>query len=1072
MLISSYLTDQERVKTMSLKKTSLYYREGSSDKEYHISVEPRGNLWVVSIQYGRRGSKLQTGTKTNSPVSETVALEIFEKLKKEKQSKGYTEHCDSLPYEKTDKEHKSDLNLSGLTSLSDSAAESLSKHKGDLNLSGLTSVSDSAAESLGKHKGNLILNSLITLSDSASEFLLKSEEEVDIDYEDSEIDDTNDNEYNEYNEYNETEDLNELEIKLVNVDEESLIPNAEKILTKKLVQKAIASQGLDDTFLEQFTSIEDDAAFLLGKRDAYLPLNRIQNLSVQSAKYLAKTHSHLCLDGLSALSPELLDALVERPVRSSSLSLNGITTIGIDEARKLAKVASYRVELGLTTLTATVAEELGKRKGHLSLERLESITDDAAVGLSKVRGFLDLNGIRNLSDIAAQNLSKHLEPGKLSLQGITSLSQAACVSISKVIDDSGFSTNPMRPGRPFQEYRNEKEIARNQLFFRHLFADRVSKRSEKIRKYLISSTGETAIKTYEANIGLDPQDKKLSYIKGCLSLSVSSVVRLSNRKDSISCPGFLGFHDADENGHDWKAVGDAVVRYLEKIRGIGPRCATLGGLLIELMLASGKIQALGQLLRVARQIKLTETKEWIEIRVAWKAQEIGVSTQAIEDTTIDTRGFGNYSQPDLTRESVKLIEVGGLGSVEISVPSGESECYLLGESSSEPIDLKTLRKTNKEAADFLTAECKAIDGTLRDCKKRLESSWCSPETWTWEDLKQCWFKHPLVNPLVKRLIWRFYSPEGEQDGLWDGESGFTDSSGKWLGDIAAETRVRLWHPAHSPATVEAWRRRILEQEINQPFRQAFREVYLLTDAEKAAKDESARFAGHILKQNQFAALCRERGWSVSLAGPFDSYSGAEKLFREHKLVVRWGGDPVGSETSGVFYSYIRMGVVNFSIPFAGIPPIVFSEVIRDLDLFVSVSSIGVDPSFNVAGATPEILEYWNRFTGSDLSESGKVRREAIQNLLPSLPNAKQMTLEKNHLVVRGTIAAYCIHLQSGAVFKKESYQHVCIVAKASPSDKSLTMLVGDPMLSLIVSKALLLANDDKIKDKSILNQIS
>lgn len=105
MLISIYLTDQERVKTMSLKKTSLYYREGSSDKEYHVSVEPRGNLWVVSIQYGRRGSKLQTGTKTNSPVSETVALEIFEKLKKEKQSKGYTEHCNSLPYEKTDKEH-------------------------------------------------------------------------------------------------------------------------------------------------------------------------------------------------------------------------------------------------------------------------------------------------------------------------------------------------------------------------------------------------------------------------------------------------------------------------------------------------------------------------------------------------------------------------------------------------------------------------------------------------------------------------------------------------------------------------------------------------------------------------------------------------------------------------------------------------------------------------------------------------------------------------------------------------------------------------------------------------------
>ena len=51
-----------------------------------------------------------------------------------------------------------DLYLSGLTSLSDAATESLSGHEGNcLYLNGLTSLSDAAAESLSSHRGELHL---------------------------------------------------------------------------------------------------------------------------------------------------------------------------------------------------------------------------------------------------------------------------------------------------------------------------------------------------------------------------------------------------------------------------------------------------------------------------------------------------------------------------------------------------------------------------------------------------------------------------------------------------------------------------------------------------------------------------------------------------------------------------------------------------------------------------------------------------------------------------------------------------------------------------------------------------
>ena len=67
--------------------------------------------------------------------------------------------------------HQGYLGLSGLTTLSDAAAESLSEHKGGLSLDGLTALSDAAAESLSEYQDDLGLSGLTSLSDAAAEFL-------------------------------------------------------------------------------------------------------------------------------------------------------------------------------------------------------------------------------------------------------------------------------------------------------------------------------------------------------------------------------------------------------------------------------------------------------------------------------------------------------------------------------------------------------------------------------------------------------------------------------------------------------------------------------------------------------------------------------------------------------------------------------------------------------------------------------------------------------------------------------------------------------------------------------------
>jgi bifunctional non-homologous end joining protein LigD len=89
------------------EKISLYYRQGSSDKVYQAAIEPSGTGFMVNVAYGRRGSTLQTGTKTSSPVDHAEAKKIYDKLVKEKTAKGYTPGEDGTPYQQTAKAERS-----------------------------------------------------------------------------------------------------------------------------------------------------------------------------------------------------------------------------------------------------------------------------------------------------------------------------------------------------------------------------------------------------------------------------------------------------------------------------------------------------------------------------------------------------------------------------------------------------------------------------------------------------------------------------------------------------------------------------------------------------------------------------------------------------------------------------------------------------------------------------------------------------------------------------------------------------------------------------------------------------
>jgi hypothetical protein len=287
--------------------------------------------------------------------------------------------------------------------------------------------------------------------------------------------------------------------------------------------------------------------------------------------------------------------------------------------------------------------------------------------------------------------------------------------------------------------------------------------------------------------------------------------------------------------------------------------------------------------------------------------------------------------------------------------------------------------------------------------------------------------------------------------------------------------VALWHPLDAEAShVLDWRRRLAALGLSQPFKQAHREVHVVTDAERQTNIYSNRFAAHVLRQHQFKALCDQRGWRDT----------PMRMLQGGRLSVEYWVDGImdADGTTGI-YALISTDQVRFvspergPIPLADVPPLLFSELMRDVDLFVGVASVGNDPNWSDGGVDGRFRNYWNDYAFGSLGETGKTRAAVLAMLLPQLAIAGRCTLEERFLVVRGKLRIYRIHLGSANIQMEPNNQYLCIVPGRGQSDRSKPVedlvlpFEGDNVLSIILSKAFLLAANDKITDPTILRQI-
>jgi len=339
------------------------------------------------------------------------------------------------------------LYLDGLTTLPDTVADKLSEHRGRLFLNGLTALSDTAADLLSKHYDGLALSGLTELSDAAAKSLSKCDADLNLDG------------------LTELSEQAARALATINTKWARLSLKGLTILQDTpgdlTIAEKLTQQSKDGVlYLPSLKEIGEEVARLFGKvkcgvelgldsldatvasalikkrksKDCMyeVTLNRIEHLTVEAARQLAKNKAPLILDGLVEIDDDVADALSKHadyllslnglvePTESvlghlskhaGPIHLNGIQSLSAKGAGSLAKCSGVEISLNdLRELPVEVAKNLRKYKGKkgerswdcgsttLFVNRVAALTDDAAFELSRYKGVLYLEGLAACND--------------------------------------------------------------------------------------------------------------------------------------------------------------------------------------------------------------------------------------------------------------------------------------------------------------------------------------------------------------------------------------------------------------------------------------------------------------------------------------------------------------------------------------------------------------------------------------------------------------------------------------------------------------------------------------------------
>jgi hypothetical protein len=388
-------------------------------------------------------------------------------------------------------------------------------------------------------------------------------------------------------------------------------------------------------------------------------------------------------------------------------------------------------------------------------------------------------------------------------------------------------------------------------------------------------------------------------------------------------------------------------------------------------------------------------------------------------------------------DTVLTLSIDEQGKPDLAVHKGERKLKSVPARLNKDADVVELKARLKE----LRRQASRVQGAL-------EESMCRGDAFEADELRQL-LQHPILAPSLRRLVF-----------LGDDIAGYLEKDGRVLVDHAGTTEpirktetLRLAHPHDllDRGDWASWQRDCYRRERIQPFKQVFRETYPLTAAERDEGKRSKRYAGHQVGPRRALALLGKRGW---VAQPEE---GVSRTFHAEGVTARLTfqeafyspADIEGLTLEDVVFT--RKGEHD-PLQLVDVPPRVFSEAMRDMDLVVSVAHEG--------GVDPEA-------SASTVEMRANLMRETCRLL--DIDNVEVLD---HHALIKGSLADYSLHLGS-AVASVRGGLSLAIVAVHSQHRGRLFLPFADddPRTAEVLSKMLLLARDRELKDPGILEQI-
>lgn len=308
--------------------------------------------------------------------------------------------------------------------------------------------------------------------------------------------------------------------------------------------------------------------------------------------------------------------------------------------------------------------------------------------------------------------------------------------------------------------------------------------------------------------------------------------------------------------------------------------------------------------------------------------------------------------------------------------------------------------------------------------------------------------NPVLTPIINNLVFVSRDRLGYLE-----KNGLVDYKGSLL-ELKMEDKLMIAHPVHlyQSGHWSDYQRDVFNKRLVQPFKQVFRELYLPNSDELKEQIVSRRYAGHQVQLKKTLALLKTRGWLASYEEGLEKVYYKEGIIATIYALADWFS-PAEIEAPVIELVRFEDRKTYKPIPIDKVPKLIFSEVMRDVDLVVSVAHVGgVDPEASLS--TIEM-------------------RDAIIGELLKLLKLDNVSIKGSHAHIKGVHGEYTVHLGSGVAHKMGiGALNILPVHSQHRGRIFLPFVDEDPKTAEIISKIVLLAEDRKLKDPSILNQIN